>query len=311
MGLGRVVRHDRHPRAGRVERPWNVGVLPESRRSDDEHDVVGLESRPEPLPVRGQVPCESRVVVRKSGACAERLLPHGRVDRIGDLDERRPAHSVVCAPTDDDRRALGLREHRREQVDGSRIRRCRPDDPAGSCLISAVAGRRGPVVHRRDDESRASSGHGFVVGAADRAGKILRTNGLVDPHRVVARQPLEPTGEKRLVGEMTPILLPDDDHERSPVHACGRERTDCIAEPGGRVQERDSRLGSADREAGCNADHGRLVEREHELQIARKARQERHLRRPGIREQRRELPLAKDVDDGVTHGRTGHGMTLT
>ena len=150
-----------------------------------------------------------------------------------------------------------------------------------------------------------------MVCAADRAGKILRADGLVDPDRVVARQPLEPAGEKRLVGEMPAILLPDDDHERSPVHACGRERPDRVAEPGGRVQERDGRLRPADGEAGCNADHGRLVEREHELEIARKARQERHLRRPGIREQRRELPLAKDVDDGVTHGRCGHVMTLT
>ena len=96
---------------------------------------------------------------------------------------------------------------------------------------------------RGDDERRSTTGRRLVPGAADRAREILRANRVVDPDRVVARKPLEPSREERLVREMTAILLPDEDNERRSVDSRGRERADRVAEPGSRVQDRERRLG--------------------------------------------------------------------
>ena len=151
-------------------------------------------------------------------------------------------------------------------------------------------------------------GHGFVVRAADRPGEILRANRLVDPDRILARERAQPSRQERLVREMTTILLTDEDDERRPVDARGRERADRIAEAGGRVQERERGLPSSDRPAGRDPDDRCLVKREHELEIVRKTREERHLGRPRVGEQDREPPLPKDVDDRITHRRAGHAF---
>ena len=311
VGFRRVVRHDGDARPRRVQEPRCVRVLPEGRRTDNEHDVVRLERRAEARPVRRQVPGELRMVVREPCACAERLLPHGCTDPLGDLDERRPRRCLVGAGADDDSRTLCPGEHRRKSVDRLGGGRSRSHDRACRRTVCGISGGLGPVVHRGDDDGGAPSGRRFVVRTADGAGKVLRADRLVDPDRVVARQALEPPGEERLVSEVTAILLPDDDHERGPVHARGRKRADCIAEPGRGVQERHGRLGPGDRPAGRDPDDRRLVQREHELEILGETGQERHFRRAGICEEPREPPLAKDVDDGVTHGRGGHVPTLT
>ena len=151
----RVVRDDRDARPRRAERALDVRVLPESRSSDDEHDVVRLERLPQTRPVSREVPRELRVVVREPRLAAERLLPDRRAERLGERDERSPALRVVRAGPGDDRRTLGVGEHRDERLDRSRVGRRRTHDRAGRGLVRPIVRRREPVVHRRDDERRA------------------------------------------------------------------------------------------------------------------------------------------------------------
>ena len=82
-------------------------------------------------------------------------------------------------------------------------------------------------------------GRRLVPGAADGAGQVLGANRLVDPDGILACKTLEPAGEKRLVREVTAILLADEDDERRPVDARRRERADGIAEARGRVEDRE------------------------------------------------------------------------
>ena len=149
---------------------------------------------------------------------------------------------------------------------------------------------------------------GFVVRAADRPGKVLRANRLVDPDRILAGERAQPTRQERLVCQVAPILLTDEDDERRPVDARGRERADRVAEPCGRMQQRERGLSASDRPAGRDTDDRCLVKREHELEIVRKTCQERHLGRPRVGKQGRESPVPKDLDDRVTDRWLGHAL---
>ena len=72
---------------------------------------------------------------------------------------------------------------------------------------------------------------------ADRAGDVLRTNGLLDPDRILAAEPAELAGEEWLEREVAAILLADEDDERRPVDARGCERAHRIAQARGGVEE--------------------------------------------------------------------------
>ena len=110
------------------------------------------------------------------------------------------------------------------------------------------------------------------------------------------------------MGQMAAILLTDEDDERRSIDARGRERAHGVPQPGGRMQERERGLVSSDRPAGRDTDDRGLVQREHELEIVRETRQERHLGRPRVGEQSRETALPKDVDDRITNRRAGHAL---
>jgi hypothetical protein len=53
------------------------------------------------------------------------------------------------------------------------------------------------------------------------------------------------------------------------------------------------------------------VEGEHELEIPGESREEGHLGRAGIREQRCQPALAQDVDDSVAYRGSGQSSSLT
>ena len=110
------------------------------------------------------------------------------------------------------------------------------------------------------------------------------------------------------MSQVAAILLTDEDDEWRPIDARGRERADRIAEPGGRMQERERGLFASDRPARRDTDDRCLVKSEHELEIVRKTCQERHLGRPRVGKQRRESPVPKDLDDRVTHRCLGHAL---
>ncbi len=143
---------------------------------------------------------------------------------------------------------------------------------------------------------------GLVAGALDRAGHVLRAHGEIDPDRVVAGEPLQPTGEERLEHQVPAVLLTDDDDEWCTVHARGRDRADRVAETGGGVQDSERRLPSSDREAGRQSDDRALVQAEHEAQIARQVCEERDLGRSRIREQRCQSASTEDVERGIANG---------
>jgi hypothetical protein len=91
----------------------------------------------------------------------------------------------------------------------------------------------------------------------------------------------------------------------------GCERADGVAEPGGRVQDRERRPAAADRPAGRQADDGALMQCEHEAEIARQVGQQLDLGRPGIRKDRGQAVLAPDSERRLAYGVRGHGAKPT
>ena len=87
----------------------------------------------------------------------------------------------------------------------------------------------------------------------------MSSHGLVNPDRVLARQPSKPSREERLEREVAPILLADEGDEWSPVDACRRQRADGVAQTCGRVQEHEGWPAAADRPAGGHSDRGSLM----------------------------------------------------
>ena len=286
--LGRILADHGDPRPGLDERPGMVGVLPEHRRADGEHDVVRRECLPQARAVGGQVAGEEGVILGEPGSAAEGLLPDRAYETLGQRDERVPGVAVVGAGPDDESRALGRGYQVGELRDASRcppfeparhgvVRRARPPEPPR--LASRPSARSPGRDHAR--------GHGLVTSAGDRAGNVLRADGLVDPHGVVACEPLQLSREKRLRCEVAPVLLADEHDEWSTVDAGSGEGADRVSEAGGRVQDRERGLATPDRPAGGHADHRALVEPEHEAKVVRQVGEQIDLRRPGIREERR------------------------
>ena len=118
---------------------------------------------------------------------------------------------------------------------------------------------------------------------ADRAGDVLRTNGLLDPDRILAAEPAELAGEEWLEGEVAAILLADEDDERRPVDARGGERAHRIAQARGGVEEGEAGS-SPDRPTRREAHDRALVQAEHEAQVLREVGEERHLGGAGVAE---------------------------
>ena len=99
---------------------------------------------------------------------------------LGQRDERGPALRGVGAGADDERRRLARRRAARRARRSPRApRRLRAAGGRGRAPRAPRA-RREPVVHRHDDERGAASADRRVVGADERAGDVLRADGLLD-----------------------------------------------------------------------------------------------------------------------------------
>ena len=123
MGLGGLVGDDRDARARRDERAGHEGVLAEHRGTDGEDEVVARERLAQARAVGRQLAGEGRVVLREAGARPEGLLPDGRAEALGEVDERRPRLGAVGARADDERRGTRLGDERRELLDRRRVGR--------------------------------------------------------------------------------------------------------------------------------------------------------------------------------------------
>jgi hypothetical protein len=150
-------------------------------------------------------------------------------------------------------------------------------------------------------------GDRFVLCAQDRVRDVLRPGGLLDPDRVVAGQTRQAAGQERLERDVPPVLLADEHDEWGTVDPCRRQRADRVAQSRSRVEDRKRRRIPAEGETGRHADHRRLVEREDETEVPGEPGEEWDLRRPGVREQRRQPALANEVEEHVTQGRGAHG----
>ena len=207
--------------------------------------------------------------------------------------------------------ALRAGQHRDERLDRLRVGGTRPEtSPAAASLARSSAGASQSSIGTMTSAGPAC-GRRLVPGAADGAGQVLRPDRLVHPDGILARESLEPAGEKRLVREVAAILLADEDDERRPVDARRRERADGVAEARGRVQDRERGLGPS-----------RAHTRSRSRRPSSRGARARSRDRP---EERREtaprssrgsrtsssVPLAEDVEDCVADGRCGHVSTLT
>src|SRR5207253_4503824 len=94
-------------------------------------------------------------------------------------------------------------------------------------------------------------------------------------------------------------LLTNEDDERRAIHACRCERADGVSESGGRMEDGERRLVARDRVARRKCYDGALVQREHERQVVGESCEERHLRRAGVREQRRQAATTEHVERRV------------
>ena len=197
-----------------------------------------------------------------------------------------------------------------ELGDGAGVDRATPHDPARGRALVGLARVGGPVVHRDDHQRRAAAGDGLVARARHRSGHVLGAPGLVDPDRVLAREPVQLAREERLGREMAPVLLADDDEEGCAIDARGGERADRVAEAGGRVQDRERGLAAPDRPARRHADDRALVQPEHEPEVARQVGEQPDLGRSGVREDRRQAVLAPDVERRLADGLRRHGHRL-
>jgi hypothetical protein len=269
---------------------------------------VAAERAPQPRAVGGQVAGEQRVVLREPGARAEGLLPDGRPEALGEVDERHPRLRAVGPRAHDEDGRGRVCEQRGELLDGGRIRGGRAEHAGGRRELGLLPRRREPVVHRDDHDRRAAARDGLVVGAGDRARHTLRRRGQVRPDRVVAGEPFEATGEKRLERQVATVLLPDDHDERRPVHARGRERRDGVAQARRRVDEDERGAARADGEPGRHADHGPLVQGEHEPQVAGQPGEERDLGRARVGEDGRQAALAEHLERRVAHRARGRAL---
>ncbi len=197
---------------------------------------------------RRQVPGEQRMVLREAGAAAERLLPHGAAEVLGQRDQGRPALLAVGARADHDRRP------RRAPRAARRAPRRRPGRPPRSA--SAICGRSSRAARPRARTSRPSArsrspgprpvaaswwARTIAPGTSCARAGWSSTRGSRRPAR-------EPAGQERLERQVAAVLLADEHHQRRAVGARGGERGDRVAEarassaaaraPGGRGRAR-------------------------------------------------------------------------
>ena len=107
MHLGRVIADDAHTRAFLDEPSFGKGVLSKGWCSDDNDGVERGQCGAQAGAVGREVTGEERVVVRKAGSGAERLLENGTAEMLRERYERRPRGRIVHAGAGDDRQPLG------------------------------------------------------------------------------------------------------------------------------------------------------------------------------------------------------------
>ena len=306
--LGRVAGHERDPGVLAHERPGLERVLAEHPRPHHQHEVVAGQRVAHPGAPRGQVAGEQRVVLGEPGPRAERLLPDRAAELLRQLHQRRPRvpESAPAPTTSAGERDSSTIPASSATASGAAARPA--TDPHRRRRLAVRLGGLEPVVHRHDHERRPRSQPRLVPRPRHRRRHVLRARRLLDRHRVVPGQSLQPPGEERLVRQVAPVLLANDHHQRRAIDPRRGQRGHRVAEPGRGVHEHEGGLAATDRVARCQAHHRPLVEREHEVEVVRHGAQERHLGRPRVGEDRGHPAFAHDLEGRVAHG-AGRSLT--
>ena len=197
----------------------------------------------------GRWPANSGWSCGKPARAAERLLPDRAAELLRQLHQRRPrVGESAPAPTT------------------SAGERASSTIPASSATASGAAARppstrTGAAGSRSDSAGSSQSSIGTITSAGPRAQArlvprprhrrrhVLRARRLLDRHRVVPGQPLQPPGEERLVRQVAAVLLAHDHHQRRAIHPRRGQRGHRVAEPGRGVHEHEGGLAAADRVA--------------------------------------------------------------
>lgn len=150
-----------------------------------------------------------------------------------------------------------------------------------------------------------------MAGPGHRPRYVLGAGRLVDPDRVVTGETGEAPGQEGLQREVPAVLLPDQHHQRRPVHPGGRDRADRVAQPRRGVQQRQRGPFARDGPAGGHADDRALVQGEDELQVVGEPGQQGDLGGPGVGEDRGHAGAAEHVEGRVPHGPHRPGLRRT
>ena len=160
------------------------------------------------------MPLEERVALGKARERGDGVLPDRRRELLGERDGVVKSPGPLDAGPRDDGGASRFPEDASEPPYSVGV--------WGGAVDDVVAFQRlcfcVPVVHRDRDEDRALGLlHRCVVGAPDLPRHVLGPYGLEAPFYVGLRKVNEFSGEQRLEGSVTPVLLPRGDHKRGLV----------------------------------------------------------------------------------------------
>jgi len=162
-----------------------------------------------------------------------------------------------------------------------------------------------PVVHRQGDEDGAARRQPGEVGAVgERQRHVLGAGRLVAPLDQRVRHPGRvAVGEVRLQGDLGARLLARGDQQRRVVGLRVEDRPHRVADAGRGVEVGDRGAAGGLGVAVGHPDHDRLVQAEHETEIAGEVGEHRQLGGARIAEDSRHPLGTEEVEAGVTHGR--------
>ena len=175
----------------------------------------------------------------------------------------------------DDRQLAGrgADEQRRQPVDVGRHRaggRRGTRGGTGACDLAVE------VVHADGHEHRpARRGQRVAEGPAQDGAELVGRAHLVGPLADRAGQAHEVARQQRVVDQVALVLLPGGHDQRRAVGPGVGEAADRVAEPGRGVQVHERRTARGLRVPVGHADHGRLLEREHVVEVVGRRRARR------------------------------------